>query len=149
MSDALTPQVRAAMDASAREGLEWHRKGLPARAIAEWRRGYAMVPVPRSEHPEAAWFEGNIGSCLVEVGRYAEGRTLLKQAIASAEGNDNPHLHVAAGVAAHELGELDEARGYFIRAFRLGGESVFDGYDPVYADSIATVIALERDQALY
>lgn len=149
MSDALNPSLRAAVDEAAAAGTEWYRKGLPKRAIAEWRRGLALVPAPQWTHVETTWFQGNLGTALVDVGRYADARTLLREALASQVGKDNAALHVAAGVAAYELDDLDEARGYFLRALRLGGEAVFDGYDATYRDSIATVIELERSHSLY
>jgi tetratricopeptide (TPR) repeat protein len=113
-------------------GEELVRQRELASALLKFREALALIPRPVEEHDAAPRVLTALGDTCFQLGRYSEGRHALQGAARSSGGLGTPFIHLRLGQCELELGNPERAMEELSRAYKLGGEALFEGNDPKY-----------------
>lgn len=103
-------------------------------AIAEYKKAWELIPIPREDWEMAAWILTAMGDTYFLAGDYAAGSGALNHALRCFGAEGNPFLHLRLGQCAYQLKQLDAAEKELARAFAVAGQEIFEDEDEVYSE---------------
>jgi hypothetical protein len=110
-----------ALESSDREG-----------ALTLQLQAYALLPEPRTAYYDAIWLLRDIGESQFHLGRYADGKATLLNAVKEVAGAlELADVRMCLGQCLFELGEPD-ADNWLVTAYLLEGQEVYRREDPKY-----------------
>jgi tetratricopeptide (TPR) repeat protein len=130
------------IDDYAEEGNSLCDQGKLDEAIEIWAQGLKILPEPLNSQSEAVWFQTSIGDTYFMQNKFDKSYEWLFEAKSnlSGAGYSNPFVMMRLGQSALEIGKIEEAREYLLRAYMLEGEDIFSDEDKKYLDSIRDLI---------
>ena len=130
------------IDDYAEEGNSLCEQGKMDEAIEVWAQGLKILPEPLNSQSEAVWFQTSIGDTYFMQNKFDKSYAWLFEAKSnlSGDGYSNPYVMMRLGQSAMEIGKIEEAREYLLRAYMLEGEDIFSDEDEKYIDCIRDLI---------
>lgn len=114
-------------------------------ALTLFTRAWDVLPEPRTDWKAGIWILAGQGDCLFFLGRFCEAREIFMIALDAgiADEGTNTFAHLRLGEIDFELGSLDSAAQYLMRAFLLGGHELLASEDPKYGEFLRTRAVLD------
>ncbi|MCI0570063.1 MAG: hypothetical protein L0Y66_04865 [Myxococcaceae bacterium] len=103
-----------------------------AKALERYRAARRILPEPIDEHEASTWVLAAIGDTLFQLGRHAEARPVLHDALLCPDALSNPFFQLRLGQVELELGNEVLATDHLAAAYLMDGRDVFEGEDPKY-----------------
>ena len=128
-------------------GDELHERRDLAMAIAHYEQAFALLPEPKGEWEAATWIMAALADAHFSSGHWAACREAVQYAFKFCPGAlQNPFLHLRAGQAYFELGQIDTAKQWLTSAWTTGGDELFDGDDSKYLRFIRELLRPPADE---
>jgi tetratricopeptide (TPR) repeat protein len=141
LPDAIYAQVTELSD----QGSQAFDRGEFEQALSVFTRAWEMLPEPRTEWKAGVWILAGQGDCLFFLCRFREAREIFIVALNAdiSDTGNNTFAHLRLGEIDCELGNLDSAAQYLMRAFMLGGHELLASEDPKYGEFLRTRAVLD------
>lgn len=101
-------------------------------AIEKYLKALKLVPEPKTDWEASTWIFTALGDTCFLNGNFAEAKDYFYDAINCPGGTDNPFIMLRLGESLYELGDIEKAKEYLLKAYMLEGYDVFDGEDEKY-----------------
>jgi hypothetical protein len=108
-----------------------------ANALGAYWAAWDLLPEPKFECEAATWILAAVGDVNFLGGNFEAGRDNLCTVMHCPGAINIPFLHMRLGQCRYELGEHSGAVDELLRAYLVGGSSLFDDEDPKYLDCLA------------
>jgi len=123
-------ELCAAGDNSAEEGLFDD-------AVEKYLEALSLIPEPKSEWEASGWIYAALGEAYFFQEDFEGAKNYLYDAMNCPDGMENPFINLLLGEALFELGNMERAKDYLLRAYMLEGKELFADEDEKYFALIA------------
>lgn len=103
-------------------------------ALLHFEKALALIPKPKTDWDVATWVYTAIGDTYFIIGNFNEAADALYDAYNCPDGHSNPFVLLRLGQALFELGQMEKAEEYLMRAYMLEGNEIFKDEDQKYLD---------------
>ena len=108
------------------EAEEWDK------AINIFDEALELLPEPKNQWDAALWLNASIGDACFMKENFVRAKEALFDALNCPDGTVNPFVLIRLGEVLFELGDLERAKEYLLRAYMLEGKEIFEAEDPKY-----------------
>jgi len=116
-------------------------------AVVEYERAFALLPEPKADWEAATWIMAALADAHFLHHDWAACREAVQYAFKFCGGAlENPFLHLRAGQAYFELGDIDHAKQWLASAWMTEGDELFEGEDPKYWRFIRELLRPSADE---
>lgn len=105
-------------------------------AIIMYLKALDLVPEPKQNWAASTWIYTALGDTCYINKDFDSSKDFLFNAINCPDGIENPFILLRLGEAWYELGDVNKAKEYLLRAYILEGYSIFENEDDKYFDVI-------------
>lgn len=133
----LSAEISEAIDVIADRGNTLMDEEAFDEAIAVFREGIELLPVPKENWEPYLWFLCGVGDAQWFTEDHKGGQDTWRDALLGG-GIGNVFVHLRHGQVMFELGREAEAADELLRALLLGGVEILDGEDPKYYDLVTS-----------
>ncbi|NLW46056.1 MAG: hypothetical protein GXY86_01770 [Firmicutes bacterium] len=109
-------------------------------AIEKYIKALNLIPEPKTDWEASTWIYTALGDTCFINGNFVESKDYFYDAINCPGGMDNPFIILHLGESLFELGDLEKAKEYLMKAYMLEGYDVFDCEDEKYYLMIKNLI---------
>ncbi|MFJ7973568.1 tol-pal system YbgF family protein [Psychrobacillus sp. NPDC096389] len=109
-------------------------------AIKMYLKALDLVPEPKQNWEASTWIYTALGDTSYMNKDYDASKHFLFNAINCPDGIENPFIMLRLGETLYELGDVNKAKEYLLRAYILEGYSIFENEDDKYFDVIRSEI---------
>lgn len=102
-------------------------------ALAKWEEALALVPNPKTEHPQSTWLYGSIGEAYLANGQPDPATNAYETAYRCPDGHINPYILLQLGKLYADANAEEAATKFLLRAYMIEGEALFEGDAPYLA----------------
>lgn len=135
----LPSNIQADVDLLSEEGNRLFNRQKFDDAIGCWQKALRNLPPPQGEWEAAMWLCASIGDAHFQLGQFEAARDALQDALNAPDGSANPFVLFRLGQSCLRLGDEARATEFFLRAYMLDGQDIFDA-DP---DGVEPLTLLE------
>jgi tetratricopeptide (TPR) repeat protein len=132
----LSPQIYRQVQDLCRKGDQLCEEENFEDALEQFDAAWALLPEPRNEWEVSHWILTAMADAEFLSGDYENGRESVLAALQCPGGGENPFLNLRLGQCELELGELEAAAPELIKAYRTGGQGLFEDEDPKYLEFV-------------
>lgn len=111
------------------------------KALRQFYQAWLLLPKPQVNYAEAGWVLTGIGDTYFRLQQYQPACEALRSAQHCDSVKDNPFVELRLGQCLCEMEGLPSGRHHLHRAWRLGGQKLFDTEDPRYLDAIKDLLS--------
>lgn len=122
------------------EGDDLFANGQHKEAVKKYHMALDLIPNPKSNWEATTWLYAAIGDVAFDEGDWQGAKQNFTNAMNAPEGHVNPFILLRLGQCWYELGELDRASEYLLRAYLLEGDVIFEDEDDKYFHHIEPLI---------
>ena len=112
-------------------------------ALVAYEKALNLIPEPRYDYAQSVWVFTGIGDVYFLAGRYEKALDAMVEAVKSADGLENPFIHLRLGQCYFELGLEDKAANELTVAYGTEGAEIFKEDDPKYFEFLKTKITID------
>ncbi|MFJ5772521.1 tol-pal system YbgF family protein [Psychrobacillus sp. NPDC093180] len=109
-------------------------------AIKTYLKALDLVPEPKQNWEASTWIYTALGDTCYMNKDYDASKDFLFNAINCPDGIENPFIMLRLGETLYELGDVNKAKEYILRAYILEGYSIFENEEDKYFDVIKSEI---------
>ena len=109
-------------------------------AIQKYQSALALIPEPKYDWEASTWVYVAIGDAYYMQDKYSDSLNYFSESLKCPDGTTNPFILLRLGECYYELGNIDQAKEYLLRAFMLEGEEIFDGECEKYFELIQDMV---------
>lgn len=112
-------------------------------AIVTFNEALDLIPEPKTEWTATTWLYAAIGDALFLKGDCQKSLDIFYKAYNSPSATDNPFINLRLGQCLFELGQVDKAEDFLMRAYMLDGTVIFQGDGEKYLTHMRTKYDLD------
>jgi len=103
-----------------------------AGAIDLWQSALKILPEPKHIWESSLWLHASIGDAWRKLEDNDKALHSFTMAHRSADGHTHPFVLFSLGITLYDLGNLEGAEDYLLRAYMIDGSRMFENEDPKY-----------------
>ncbi len=116
------------------EGNNLMDNGFFDSALTKFKNALELIPNPKINWDASYWIYTAIGDAYFCKNEFILALDYFYQSENYAYSRHNPFIQLRIGQCLFEKNDMNSARQYFIRAFSLAGNNIFEDEDPKYID---------------
>jgi tetratricopeptide (TPR) repeat protein len=101
-------------------------------AINMYLKALYLVPEPKRDWEASTWIYTALGDTCYMKKDFDASKNYLFDAVNCPKGIENPFIMLRLGESLFELGEVNKAKEYLLRAYILEGYAIFDSEEDKY-----------------
>lgn len=109
-------------------------------AIKKYKKAFELLPEPKEEWEATTWICSALADAFAEVGETEKSLQYALLANKCPNGLMNPYVQLQVGMSFFDIGNIEKAREYFLRAYMLEGEDIFSDVPPEHFALIQDLI---------
>lgn len=110
--------------------------------INKYMEAFEYVPDPKYKYEASTWICAAIGDAYFKSNKYEESKNSFFDALNYPKGIDNPFIYLRIGQCFYNLNNIKKAEEFFVKAYMLGGNDIFNDEDDKYFKVIKNIIKI-------
>lgn len=119
-----------------KKGDELFDTGKYGEAIKEYQEGITLLPLPKNKWEAALWLYSAIGDAYFMQKNYEKSLDNFFETHNSYQSQSNPFLNLRIGQCYYEIGNMDKAGDFLLKAYMFEGKKIFKGENKKYFNYI-------------
>lgn len=108
-----------------------------AEALKKYNEALELVPVPKTDWEAATWLYAAIGDSYFFAKQFVNALNAFREAYKCPDGISNPFINLRIGECYFEMGDLENAEEYLLRAYMWEGAEIFKNENKRYIEFMA------------
>jgi tetratricopeptide (TPR) repeat protein len=113
-------------------GDSFFEQGMQEKALKEYEKALELIPVPKTQWETSSWVFAAIGDVFFYQKKFKRASDYFYDALNCPGTLDNPFLNLRLGQCLYEIGEIEKAEDFLLRAYMIEGKEIFKSEDEKY-----------------